>query len=918
MKNSGVDRATRWTLAVVVATIVLSIGLSLVGARTFLRSDTVLRWAPWNEGQPIDLELTSIPVADPVDSGFPAQEQFHSRLLDGDFAMWNPYPAGGTPLASVPHQGFFDPLNLPFLLFPDRVAPAWIKLAELSVAIAGVFLLLRSLGVSHAASLTAGFVYSFSGFQTVWTNWPQSHVGAYLPWLLWGAERLMRHRNFSASLTIAITTCAMLLAGFPALTGWGLLLMLLWIILRSRTEFRQDQKTFRWSVSALGSVALGFGLAAWQIFPFISQINATDLSHRTQTASDHLSTSLMATAAIPRAFGSHAQGFFYGDRNYIETCAFLGAGALVIVVCALLWRPSASVSRSVTAITAGLLGITTLLIFTGGPLLAIAQNFPVFDTNFVGRMRSIWLLLLALLVGLGLEALRSGGDLGGDRFDKYRSRWHIAGLIAAILTALGGVAYILRLAEREGHLSKVAPSVAVAGLAALIITAAVLLRHRSSLRQFLPAVVAGVAAIEILLFVGPFWPSEVPERHYPTTPAHEFLASQADGDRIAAHDLAFYSGTTTHYGIRTVTGHVFHQPTWRDLLVAVDPEAFDRSYTFSFLEFLDVNRLSSPVLDRMSVRWLVTQVDFPLPGTPFGLSEGESSREVTPNAHLEIAVNSQPMRGIEILLVDDFFTTDLAGRLRVEVVGPDGTVHTGRRHVRGFLPAGRHWIPVAAENLPTEGEALIRVRLDAEDGALNLRTDQFGSPVLNGMAPGGHGLRLAYADDVAIWENLDVLDRVRFAAEGVVVLDGQERVKMLQAGLPSELMVLSDQSDHLTGSVAATAAIHDFDDQLDHLSISLTTTGPGWLVVADAMQNGWVASVNDVDQPLVAADHALVGVPVPEGFSTIRLEYRPSGLKAGVYVSALSLALALLLIWRRRRTRGDNHGSVVEPSSIVV
>jgi hypothetical protein len=141
---------------------------------------------------------------------------------------------------------------------------------------------------------------------------------------------------------------------------------------------------------------------------------------------------------------------------------------------------------------------------------------------------------------------------------------------------------------------------------------------------------------------------------------------------------------------------------------------------------------------------------------------------------------------------------------------------------------------------------------------------------------------------------------------------------MLQAGLPSELMVLSDQSDHLTSSVGATAVINDFDDQLDHLSISLTTTGPGWLVVADAMQNGWVASVNDVDQPLVAADHALVGVPVPEGFSTIKLEYRPSGLKAGIYVSALSLALTLSLVWRRRRTQGDNHGSVVGPSSIVV
>ena len=81
MTGRRVDRATSWTLGVVVVTIILTIGLPLIGARTFLRSDTVLRWAPWNESQPIDLELTSIPVADPVDSGFPAQELFHRRFL---------------------------------------------------------------------------------------------------------------------------------------------------------------------------------------------------------------------------------------------------------------------------------------------------------------------------------------------------------------------------------------------------------------------------------------------------------------------------------------------------------------------------------------------------------------------------------------------------------------------------------------------------------------------------------------------------------------------------------------------------------------------------------------------------------------------------------------------------------------------
>ena len=909
MKERRVSRAARWTLGIVALTVIISLGLPLTGARTFLRSDTVLRWAPWNESQPIDLELTSIPVADPVDSGFPAQELFHQRLQDGDFAMWNPFPAGGTPLGAVPHQGLFDPLNLPFLVLPDRMAPAWVKLAELSVAIAGVFLLLRRLGVSQAAALVSGFVYSFSGFQTVWSNWPQSHVGAYLPWLLWAAERLLRRRDFSSCVAISLVTASMLLAGFPALTAWAVGLMLSWVLLRSLNQPQTDRRAMRLIGAAGGSVVLGAGLAAWQLFPFINQIGATDLSHRAQTSADHLSPSLMATAAIPTAFGSHAQGFFYGDRNYIETCAFLGAGALVLAVVAIFWRPSPSVPRSTTAITSSLLAATTVLIFAGGPLLGFAQTLPVFDSNFVGRMRSIWLLLLAILVGLGLEAVASAARGGVDREPSRVSRYRCLGLCVVSAIAVFGIWHVLQRASQEGHLSDVIGAVVIAIAAAVVVIGCVIATRRTRLKDFLPVVVAGVVAIEILLFVSPFWPNEVPERHYPQTPAHDFLAAEATGDRVATHDLALYAGTTTHYKIRTVTGHVFHQPTWRDLLIAVDPEALSRSYTFSFLEFLDVSRLRSTILDRMAVRWLVTQVDFPLPGTPVELSQGDATTRSHPGNPLVVTVQSQPVRGIEIEIAEDVTTTDLAARLRVEIVGPDELVRVGRRHVRGFLPAGRHWIPVAAEDLPVGGEALVRIRLDGDDGVMALRTDDSGGPVLHGMAPSDDGLRLAYADDVAIWENLDAVQRIRFASDGIVVRDQVERIATLQTPLPPEVVVLSDQSNHLTDPEGATAVIHNVDDRLDSVSISLTSTGPGWLVVADAIQSGWSVRVNDVAGTLVHADHALVAVAVPEGSSVVELVYEPSGLRAGVSVSALSLLILLFLVWGASRSRVEDQFS---------
>jgi hypothetical protein len=212
--------------------------------------------------------------------------------------------------------------------------------------------------------------------------------------------------------------------------------------------------------------------------------------------------------------------------------------------------------------------------------------------------------------------------------------------------------------------------------------------------------------------------------------------------------------------------------------------------------------------------------------------------------------------------------------------------------------------------LPVGGEALVRIRLDGDDGVMAMRTDEFGAPVLHGMAPSGDGLRLAYADDVAIWENLNAVERVRFASHGIVVRDQVKRIATLQAPLPAEVVVLSEQSNHLTDPEGATAIIHEVDDRLDSLTVLLTSTGPGWLVVADAIQSGWTVTVNDVSGALVHADHALVAVAVPKGSSVVELVYEPPGLKAGVALSAISLLILLILVWGASRQRGGDQLSL--------
>ena len=44
---------------------------------------------------------------------------------------------------------------------------------------------LRRHGLTRAAGVLAGIVFAASGYMMMWTNWPQTRVGAFIPLLFW-------------------------------------------------------------------------------------------------------------------------------------------------------------------------------------------------------------------------------------------------------------------------------------------------------------------------------------------------------------------------------------------------------------------------------------------------------------------------------------------------------------------------------------------------------------------------------------------------------------------------------------------------------------------------------------------------------------------------------------------------------------
>jgi hypothetical protein len=76
----------------------------------------------------------------------------------------------------------------------------------------------------------------------------------------------------------------------------------------------------------------------------------------------------------------------------------------------------------------------------------------------------------------------------------------------------------------------------------------------------------------------------------------------------------------------------------------------------------------------------------------------------------------------------------------------------------------------------------------------------------------------------------------------------------------------------------------------------------GWLVLHDAWDPGWKATVNGRDTAVLRLDHAFRGVRIPAGQTIVRMKYEPLSLRLGAAASLLALFAALFFFWRSLRS----------------
>jgi hypothetical protein len=878
-----VVRRSRWlALGVLVASLAIYVpllGPALVGARTMVATPVVLRTEPWSAQAPLADQKRAYVAQDTVDFYLPKLSVFVDALRHGDLATWEPYSAGGSPLASVPVTASLSPLSLPYWVLPLKLAPAWVRLLEVLCAVGFMALFLRRLGLSGAAAWTGGLIYSTTGFVVLWNNWPQAGVAALVPSLFWAVERLLQRRTATAAVPVALSVAALWLASFPAVVVYALYLLFPYVLVRTLGHGASAQDVLRRWLRVSAGVGLGLALAAIQILPFVKYLGTLDLRYRAQTPGSHAPVQELLTVVAPYLFGTAAQTSYFGYRDVTDDIAYVGVVAMGLVLVGLALRVPLALPRRVTGFFVVATGVLAVVGWGSDRALGAAQHLPFIDTSYIGRIRVVLGFCLTVLAAVGADKLL--------RVPAVRAPWRrwfplplaVALLVVFLLLRSAHHTAVLRHATsvfREG----LAGPAAVAALTATVLLMATL-RGRAGMVAvgLLPILLA----VEGLAFIGPSWPSEDPDQFYPTTPVHDFLAAHLGHERFGAAGAVLLPGSSSYYRLRDVGGHSFVSPTWHQEIAAIDPLTTSGP-TLSLLgEGLDT--ATSPLLDRMGTKYFVVRAEHPV----FGLrvSAPPAHGHTGPVNQLSARLAPGPLRAIIIGL-----SAPLQGEPRgsIDVVLRDAAGDVVARARREAVAAGTTGaIPVPLVESPALARATT-VSITLNGLSAQVPTDVAGNPVVGLVRPANDGLRLVLAAGSVIYERLRELPRVHLATTPVV-RPQREQLALLQRGLPPTTVVL----DHDGPAGGGTGQVAVRTDRPERLEVTTDTTGGTWLVVSEAMQHGWVAAVDGKRVPLEPADYSGVAVALPAGRHLVTIRCAAPGFAAGRWISLLS-ALILLAI----------------------
>ena len=929
------------------------IGTPLIGGATTAATGSMAQSGPYPQAGFNESVDGNGLLYDTYTSATPGIIVFKKALLDGDFAGWDPNGDAGGPLGSVPNDALLSPLTVPYYMLPTWMGPAYTELLIIICGAGGSFLFIRRLGLSRVAGLLGGLAFVGSGFMVMWVNFPQTRTAAFVPALFWAIERFLQTRRVRDAALITIPVASMLLGGFPAVTGYAAATASVYVLVRLFALYGENlranlRRLLLTGLGYVGGIVGGVGLVAFQLLPFEAFMKTWVIIGRSQTADQHLDPTSLLTLVAPWAFGTgdpHGDSF-YLTPNAVESIDFIGAAALVLILVAvaLPWRARPMLPRSVWTFFTAATGVWLLLIYVGGAPLAVLQQTPavraIFGQNFIGRSRSVLGFLLAVLVAIGYEVLtrrRAAAASTAKPPHRLRLAWPAfigLGTLAVFLIVLAhgysdakhtGAKALGRSVAMSLFKHQLAYAAAFT-LAAIVCVAVLWYTGRGSEEPGQPLDVGkltrgarftAAAALPLLLawqsavFASEFFPRSSVSTFYPVTDTHSYLAANLGADRYASTTTGMVFGTNSAYPLRAVNGHNFINKAFGEMINAIPNGQIQFETYVDFPQ--NANTATSPILDQLGAKYWVSAVSDPVLGSETAAKTDGSTYELKPGQSVTVTVPvTGRLRAVGVTPVGTVAPTK-ADSLDVVVRNASGATvaQTDRlaNTLTGPMASGSLFeVPVAADT-QAAGTTLTATLTWHGSKPLKVQADA-GSPALTAVAGQNDGLELVHVDDSAIYQRLNAQPRIRWASQSTVVTSESQRVSLLASGkVGANQVVLSEPGPAASGAAASVSVDQDGNTEV---SATVDAQGAGYLVIADADQVGWKATVDGQSATLRAADQGVVAVEVPAGKHVVTLTYAAPHATLGLAATGATIVVllgAVLGEWwwpRRKRRRTEN------------
>ncbi|GAA3389651.1 YfhO family protein [Cryptosporangium minutisporangium] len=906
------------------------IGSPLWGQTSLTETGLLGRVSPYMDGQLLGVERQTYDLGDTVDAAIPNAALFGDAVRDGEWPSWNPYVLGGGTLGGTPNAGMASPVAVPFWFLPAWLAPAYVLLLQIIVAVGGCYLFLRRLRLGKPAALLGGLAFATSAFMIVWLNWPQTRVAAFVPALFWALECVIQNRRIRDAALVALTVAAMLLGGFPAVTGYALATGACYVVVRSLAEDGWGRRMVGTWLRALAGVGVGALLVAIQLAPWVSTMSTALVRGRAQTPDQHIPTQVLLTSIAPYVFGTVRPGdgpYWYEARIFLEEVSYVGAGVAVLAIAAVALARSgrAALPRGTWWFFLVATGAWGVVVYLGGPPLALLQKLPyLFSDNAVERARSIIGFLIAVLAAVGFQALLDRAAEHAPGRDRRRLLWGVA--VWTGVAAAGVVLYLM--ARRYAlvhdaewgfpgggpHLGWLNRELAI-GLAFVLLAmvAAAWLwfvpprrRGRFLAAALIPLLVAGQG----LLWVHNYYPRTDPKDFYPVSDVHRYLEANLGHERFWGSNGAVLGGVHALHRLRGLQGHSFVETRFAELLEKLPGYQFSappKPATFLWPDPLnDGSSPTSPILDRLSIAEFVT----PPIQKPYGVETKDagdgSAYTLTADRPVTVKVPvTGPIRGIGVTPTTPGIRATYQMRLSVVLRDASGReVAAADRLDRNISAGTPFYVPLAAEDV-SRGTTLT-AEITLRGGESLAVAGRSGAPAVSTVASTNDGLKLVYDQDSVIYQRTTALPRARWASSAIVEPDPEKRLNLLADGSLAADAVLLDTAGGATDG--RPAEVRWQTDGFDEMRLTVDAEGAGYLVLADAIQPTWRVTVDGRSADLVRADHGLAAVHVPAGTHTIEFAYAPKYADLGAWISAGTAVLLVVAVageylhLRRRRT----------------